>query len=96
MRMRFDVQPTSTFDASSVLDDVRAQVYAYLDDPIQRDALSPEDMRAYLLQVVTGIRKLDVRVFTRADTGTLDVQTVELAPYEYGTTTDILLTTVRV
>lgn len=96
VRIRLGVQPTTTFDTQEVLANTTASVYAYMDDTTRREFSDPEMFRSYVRSQTAGIRNLYVRTYTYATSGTLDVETIDLAPYEYVATNDTILTVERV
>lgn len=95
LRVRVDVLPTSTFDPVTVLDNVRTTIYEFFDDPVRREIVTPESFRSYVQENTAGVSKLYVRTFTKASTGTMNVEPIDLAPFEYVNTNDNLLTVMR-
>lgn len=96
LRIVLNIQPSSVFDEAEVIAAVRDSAYAYFDQPQSREIVWPEKFREYLVNTVTGIRNIYVRIFSVAATGDLDVQPIDLAPYQYVTTTDVLFVINRV
>lgn len=95
LRIRLGVQPTSTFDTTTVLANVRSSGYAFFADPTRREIVQPEIFTSYIVNSTAGVQKLYVREFTKSTTGSMLVEPVELAPYEYADTTDPLFITER-
>lgn len=91
LRVRVDVKAASTFDVTTVLGRTQNTIYSYFDETIRREIILPEAFRSYVVVGTPGISNLWVRTFTRATTGTLDVEPIELAPYEYVDTNGTLL-----
>jgi hypothetical protein len=96
LRIRLGVQPSTTFDTTTVLDNVRASGYEFFADPTRREIVHPETFKQHILNTTAGVRNIMVREFARATVGSMVVEPVELAPYEYADTTDALFVTERV
>lgn len=86
------VQVLSSFDETEAAAAAFDSVSNFINTEKFVTTLSANDLRSQLSSDVAGIANIDVLEFTRNLTGTIPVETIEFAPFEYPVSQDALIT----